>query len=301
MNNSAKNYKNGLLLAIVTYSIWGFFPLYFKLLAGVAVDEIIVHRIVWSAVFTFSLVIFFNRLNVIKLIFKDTKLLIRLTISALLLAANWFIFIYATLDNDVLQLSLGYYINPIFNVFFGLLLFKESLNVYSKAAIVLVLLGLSVQFWRIEEFPVLAVLVALVFSLYGVVRKGIKIDAVSSLLVETLMLLVPSGIYLLFFTQAESLRLMQADIYWLVVLMLAGPITSIPLMTFSAAVQRIPYYLMGFCQYITPTCMFLLAIYVYQESWSYLDAITFTFIWLAILSVAFGLWKEKKCLIENAN
>lgn len=286
--------KQGLLLAIFTYSVWGLFPLYFKLLAGVAADEIVVHRIVWSVLFTLILVLLLRRLGTVKQALMNPRMLLKLLLSAVLLAINWLIFIVATLDNNVLELSLGYYINPIFNALFGLLIFKERLSKYSKIAIALAALGLCVQFFQFSHFPFLAVSVALVFSLYGVVRKGIVIDAVSGLFIETLLLLIPGLIYFFFFTPAASLVLMSGSHYWMLLLILAGPITSIPLITFAAAVRRIPYYLVGFCQYITPTMMFIAAVFLFHESWNVLDLITFAFIWAAVICVMFGVWRGKE-------
>ena len=289
-----KSFKHGILFAIFTYATWGLFPLYFKLLAGMAADEIVVHRIIWSALFTLVLLIAVKRVKGVWHSLCDWRLLGRLALSALLLAVNWLIFIYATLGDDVLQLSLGYYINPLFNMLFGLLLFKERTHRMGMIAIGLALTGLAVQFAEVEKFPILAVSVALVFSLYGVVRKGLKVDALTGLFIETLILLIPGLIYVLFFTSLQSVTAMQHSYYWVLVLVLAGPITSIPLITFSAAVTRIPYYMMGFCQYITPTMMFAFAIFLYHESWNRLDVVTFAFVWAGIICMVIGTWRANK-------
>ncbi|BCD99888.1 EamA family transporter RarD [Marinagarivorans cellulosilyticus] len=295
-----QQFKHGLLLAVFTYAVWGLFPLYFKLLAGMPADEIVVHRIIWSAFFTVVLLLAVQRLKGVRHSLCDIRLLGRLALSAMLLLANWLIFIYATLADDVLQLSLGYYINPLFNMLFGFILFKERTHRMGIIAIGLVFTGLAIQFAQVDKFPILAVLVALVFSLYGVVRKGLKVDALTGLFIETLILLIPGLIYLFCFTSQQSITAIEHSYYWLIVLVLAGPITSIPLITFSAAVTRIPYYLMGFCQYITPTMMFAFAIFLYHETWNRLDIVTFMFVWAGIICMVIGTWQANKKPINLA-
>ncbi len=285
--------KEGLLLGILTYSIWGFFPLFFKLFSGLAVDEILIHRIVWSVVFCLVLVLLLRRGRVVRQAVCDPRTLLKLLLASVLLALNWLVFIYATVTNDVLQMSLGYFINPIFNVIFGVLLFKEYPNAYGKVAIALALLGLSVQFFQVSQFPMLAVTVAVLFSSYGAVRKSIAIDAISGMFIETTILLIPALIYLFFFTHLETVSMMTGSLYWLLLLLLIGPVTSIPLMTFSATVQRIPYFMVGFCQYITPTMMFLWAIFLYGEAWTFIDLITFAFVWCAIVCVVVGVLRGR--------
>lgn len=288
------SFKQGLLLAIFTYSIWGLFPLYFKLLAGMPSDEVVVHRIVWSALFTFVLVLAFKKLPAVLEAIKKPAIVWRLLACAVLLAANWLVFIYATLHNEVMQLSLGYYINPLFNMLLGLIIFKEKTNTLGKVAITLAFLGLAVQLFQVSHFPYLALAAATVFSLYGAIRKGMNLDSSSSLFIETLLLLAPGLVYFLFFTGKVSLGQMAVSPYWALILFLVGPITSIPLMTFAAAVQRIPYSLMGFCQYITPTTMLILAIFLYQEPWGVLDLVTFGFIWVAIVLMLIGSMRKVK-------
>ena len=284
--------KSGLALGVLTYSIWGFFPLYFKLFSGLALDELLAHRVLWSVVFTLTLVLLSYGWSPMARLMRQPRVLLKLFVSATLLAGNWLIFIYATLNNDVLQLSLGYFINPIFNVIFGVLIFRERLNAYASIAIALAVMGMSVQLLQMQEFPVLAMSVALCFSLYGVVRKGVDVEPIPGFLVETLLLLVPALLYLYLFTDFELFKLMGESTSWLVLIFLVGPVTSIPLITFSFAVQRIPYYMVGFCQYITPTMMFVWAIFLYDEHWTHLDLVTFSLVWVGIGFIVFGVFKS---------
>ncbi len=277
--------KNGVVAALGTYIFWGLFPLYFKLLDSIAPGEILVHRVLWSFVFTFALVTAMRKWQAVIAVIRSWRALAPYTVSAILLSINWLIFIYAISIGDVLQLSLGYFLNPLFNMLLGFVVFRERLGPVTVLAIAMAFLGLCFQLTNLVNFPWLALGVALAFSIYGAVRKGTHLDSVSGLLVETAVLSPFALIFWLLFTPADSLNMMINSVYWALLLVLAGPLTSIPLITFSMAVKRIPYYLVGFCQYITPTLLFLLAVFLYRETWQPEDLATFTLVWLGILLI----------------
>lgn len=289
-----KEFRLGLGLALATYGFWGCFPLYFKVLNDVPVMEILMHRILWSSVFTFLLLLVFKLWPTVMAVCRSPQRLIWFFVSASLIAANWLLFVYGVVGNEVLELSLGYFINPMFNVFFGVLLFKERLSFASKIALTLVLLGLMCRFSNLNEIPYLAIGIALVFSLYGAVRKLNPIDSISGLFIESAMLSPIALIYLYAFSQQVSIGLMQSGWQWAALIILAGPLTSLPLIGFSMAVKRIPYYLVGFCQYITPTVFMAMAVFIYGEAFSRLDALTFIFVWLGIaVTLGNGLWQAR--------
>ena len=241
------------------------------------------HRIAWSFVFTIILVSALNLWRaVIEAVFDKHRAKYFL-ISSVLVAANWLLFVYGVFLGEVLELSLALYLNPIFNVCFGVLFFRERMSALTKFAVGLVVLGLSFQFMELTEFPYLAFVLALVFSLYGATRKRAPVDAVSGLFIETAILMPVAVLYLVVWGRESSLALMQESWQWAGLLMLAGPLTSLPLISFAMALKRLPYYLVGFCQYITPTIIFFMAVYLFGERISGLDVVTFGLVWAGII------------------
>ena len=282
MNDQQKTLRQGLALAVGTYLFWGLFPLYFKWVGEVPPIELLIHRILWSAAFTAILVTIARNWLQVLAVFGHWRHFSPFIASALLLATNWLIFVYGIAIDDMLQLSLGYFINPLFNAVFGLVFFREKIPSLTRLGIALAVLGLLIQLSEFDKFPWLAVSVALVFSLYGVVRKKTQINVASGLFLESALLVVPALAYLSMCKQCVSPALMMSSTSWLFMLVLAGPLTSIPLMTFSMAIKKIPYYLVGFCQYLTPTMIFLLAVLVFGEHWRVLDILTFLLVWAGI-------------------
>lgn len=277
----------GIWLAISTYSIWGLFPLYFNLLKSVPALETLIHRIFWTSIFTCFVVFTGKRRALIWSILCTPKLLMPLLLSALFLAINWGLFIYGITLSDVLQMSLAYFINPLFNALFGVVFFKERLGALTKVAITLAVLGVLVRAFSSSGMPILAITIAMAFSTYGALRKKTKVEPISALLVESTLMLPVIAILFFAFTDQTSLDLMGTSGYWVLLFLLSGPITSIPLITFSMALSRIPYYLVGLIQYITPTLMFLTAVLVFDEHWSGADLVTFGLVWAGIVLVLY--------------
>lgn len=279
--------RRGYIIAILTYTVWGLFPFYFNLLHDISVIEILLHRIVWSALFTFGIVLFISKHKLVWQIISSWKELLPYLFSSFFLAINWGLYIYGIALNDVLQLSLAYFINPLFNVLFGVLFFKERLGPLTKIAIGLALIGVLYRAFGIGGVPILAITIAIAFSLYGVLRKQTKADSITSLFIESVLVMPFIVVAFCLYTPKASLSLMLDSAYWFFILLLAGPITSIPLIMFSMAVKRIPYYMIGFFQYIAPTILFICAVFVFNEHYTTADLITFGLVWLGILLVVF--------------
>ena len=277
-------------LAIFTYSFWGFLPFYFNLFEGVSATEVLVHRVLWSLLFTLFLLYVLGKHRELFEIFRSIKSIFVLLVSSVFLAINWLVFIYATETGQVLQLSIGYYINPLLNMLFGLFLFKEKVGKFSKFAISFACAGVLLQLISTADFPFLAIIIAIAFSCYGATRKLIKIDPLCGLFVETLVLSIPLLGWLIFASNMQSIAMMTSSIHWTLIFILAGPITSIPLITFAIAVKKIPYMFMGFFQYLTPSILFISAVFIFGERWSYLDIVTFSLIWLGVLFASYDVY-----------
>ena len=278
--------RDGVLFAIGAYGLWGFLPIYFKQLSFAQPTEILVHRIVWSLLFTGLLILLWRGIPKVKVVIRNKRYMGWLLISSLLIACNWVIFIWAIQNNHMLDASLGYFINPFINIALGMVFFGERLRRLQIAALVLAFIGVLAQIIVFGKVPVVALALAMTFGIYGLIRKQVPVDGQTGLLVETFILLIPALAYGIFMFQTGALSF---DYSWnqFAWLFIVGPVTSIPLILFAAAAQRLKYSTMGFFQYIAPSIMFLCALGIYDEPLTTDKLITFVSIWaaLALLSI----------------
>ncbi|WP_075186330.1 EamA family transporter RarD [Teredinibacter haidensis] len=274
--------RRGLLFAISAYTCWGFVPLYFKLFGRIPAGELLVHRIVWSALFVGLILVVLKRLPQLAPYFRSPKTLLILGAAAGFVAINWVVFIWATNHGHLLETSLGYYINPLINVLFGLLFLGEKLRRLQWLAVALAFTGVGLQMITLGEIPVIALTLAFSFGAYGLMRKLIRVSALEGLFIETLLLLLPMLLYFYFFTPAESLRIASNETSFAFLLLAAGPVTSIPLILFAAGVNRLNYSTMGFIQYLAPTIVLITAIGWFDEVLVWQKAMTFVCIWVAL-------------------
>lgn len=278
---SDQHARAGVLFAIVAYSMWGFAPMYFKLLAYMPATEILVHRIVWSGVVLLLLVALRNQWPKIKAAIKSRKIMLILLAAGLLLGANWLLFIWAVNNDQLLEASLGYYINPLFNILFGRLFLAERLRPMQKGAVVFAISGVAIAVAGLGYLPWIALVLAISFSLYGLLRKKVAVDSMPGLFIETAMMLPAALVYWLLFA-GESSDMLSNSAYTNVLLILAGVVTTAPLLCFTAAARRIQYSTLGFFQYIGPSIMFILAVFYYQEPLDKARLITFGFVWTGL-------------------
>ncbi|MBB1322624.1 EamA family transporter RarD [Shewanella sp. SR43-8] len=276
-------YRKGVLLAVCAYTIWGIAPLYFKLLHHVPATEILMHRVIWSFIFMIIMMQFIGGFGRLRLILKQPKQLLVLFVTSVLIAANWLIFIWAVNNDHMLDASLGYFINPLFNVLLGMVFLGERLRKLQWVAVSLASIGVLVQLISFGSIPLLSLALAASFGFYGLLRKKVNIDAKSGLLVETAILL-PIALGYLFITLDSSTTSMLANTLDLnLLLVAAGIITTIPLLCFAGAAVRIPFSILGFFQYIGPSIMFILAVKLFNEPFDIEKGITFGFIWGALI------------------
>ncbi|NOH99020.1 EamA family transporter RarD [Vibrio sp. 99-70-13A1] len=287
--------RQGILLAIGAYTMWGIAPIYFKSLSDVSPLEIISHRVVWS----FFLLAFLLHLgrrwrNVRDTLTSKPKVLL-LIATSVLIGANWLIFIWAVNSNHMLDASLGYYINPLINVLLGMLFLGERLRKLQWFAVALAAVGVLIQLIAFGSIPVVAIALACSFGFYGLMRKKLNLEAQTGLFIETLILLPVAAGYLLFIADSPTSHFTANPIQLNLLLVAAGVITTLPLLCFTGAATRLKLSTLGFFQYIGPSLMFLLAVLIYGEAFSTDKAITFAFIWGALVVFSFdGLSNNKK-------
>ncbi|WP_058911798.1 EamA family transporter RarD [Entomohabitans teleogrylli] len=278
----AQQTRQGVLLALAAYFIWGIAPAYFKLISYVPADEILTHRVIWSFFFMVALISLSRQWRQAKKILATPRKLLGLGLTAVLVGGNWLLFIWAVNNHHMLEASLGYFINPLVNVLLGMLFLGERFRRMQWLAVILAACGVLVQLWTFGSLPVIALGLAFSFAFYGLVRKKIAVDAQTGMLVETLWLLPVAAIYL--FGIADSPTSHMADNPWSLNLLLiaAGVVTTVPLLCFTGAATKLRLSTLGFFQYIGPTLMFLLAVTFYGEVPGPDKLVTFGFIWVAL-------------------
>ncbi|NRA69754.1 MAG: EamA family transporter RarD [Gammaproteobacteria bacterium] len=292
-----KNYQQGLIFAVCAYIMWGVAPAYFKLISDVSATEILVHRVLWSFVFVCLIILLTNSWHKVQHVFKQTKKLPLLLITACLIAANWLLFIWAINNDHMLDASLGYYINPLFNVLLGTVFLGEKLRKFQWLAVLLAGIGVLAEIISFGEIPWVSLALATSFGIYGLLRKLIKVDAISGLFIETLFLL-PVALFYISFFDVPSLDFSHNELSMTLLLVAAGVVTTLPLLAFSAAAIRIPLSTLGFIQYIGPSLMLLLAVFAYGEVFEPAKGITFAFIWLALVVYSIDGYKNRAKLIS---
>ncbi|MBE4586762.1 EamA family transporter [Vibrio navarrensis] len=279
--------RQGVLLAIGAYTMWGIAPIYFKSISSVSALEILSHRVVWSFFLLAALLHFGRNWRAVSAVITNKNKMLYLLSTAILVGVNWLIFIWAVNANHMLDASLGYYINPLFNVLLGMIFLGERLRKLQWFAVALAACGVLVQLVMFGSVPVVAMVLAMSFGVYGLLRKKVSVDAQTGLFIETLVMLPAAAIYLLFIASTPTSNLLDNPASLNILLVAAGIVTTLPLLCFTGAATRLKLSTLGFFQYIGPSLMFLLAVLIYGEAFTSDKAITFAFIWGALVLFSF--------------
>ena len=271
----------GLLYGVAAYAWWGFAAIYFKLVHEVPPLEILAHRVVWSIVILVLLITMMRRWPSALAVVRSPRALLWLTASTLLIAVNWYTFIWAVTRNHMLDASLGYFINPLVNVVFGFLFFGERLRTWEKVSVALAAVAVLFLAVTAGVVPWIALLLATSFGLYGLVRKLAGVSSIEGLAVETALLLPVAIAFLLWRGQQSALAFggsLRIDL----LLIAAGPVTALPLLWFATAVRELRLATVGLLQYIAPSLQFMLAVAVYHEPFRGAKPVAFLLIWIAV-------------------
>ena len=266
---------------MAAYGLWGLIPLYFKAVVQVAPAEVLAHRALWTFVVLAILVGLMGRWRELWRNLQDGKVARILGVSSLLIAVNWLIFIYAVGADQIVQASLGYFVTPLVTVLLAVVFLRERLRPYQIVSLVLAAAGMLVLTAMVGWFPWISIVLALSMAFYGLLRKITPVDSLMSITVETLFL-SPFALIYIGYLAATHQTTGQGPALW-GLLMLAGPVTAVPLLLFGGATRRLRLSTMGFIQYLTPTMQFLLAVMVVGEPFSLPQVISFACIWTAIL------------------
>lgn len=295
MNTDTNESRLGMIYALCAFTFWGLIPIYFKQVSTVGAFEVLVHRVIWSVVVLVILIIVTKQVNIVKDLFKSLKQLKYLILSSFLVSSNWLIFIWAVSNNQIMETSLGYYINPLVSVILGYIFFSERMNKKQYVAIFIATLAVLYQIVSLGEIPLVSLSLAFSFALYGFVRKKIAVPSIPGLFVETIVILPFALAYFYYLAQTNSSFFLGDDSYITLMLSLGGIITVIPLLLFNGAATRMKLTTLGFFQYIGPSIAFCIAIFVYDEPMNTDKLISFILIWIALVIFSWdAIARQKK-------
>lgn len=293
------SYNQGIVYALVCYVAWGLFPVFWKAIAGVPAVNVLAHRIVWSFVFLFTWVMLTNRRTFLRYV-KQPRLLCRLGLAGIVISANWGIYIYAVASNHIVEAGLGYYINPLINVFLGYVFLKERLATMQKIAVVLALIGVTYFTISYGQFPWISLLLATTFGLYGLLKKKAKLESMPALTVETMVVFPFALAFLVYMAESSAATpFFPSSSETSFLLVVSGLVTAIPLFWFGKSAEVIPLSTMGFIQYLSPTLQLLLGVFVYGETFGMEYLICFAFVWAGLLFYTLSILKGKKVTIAK--
>ncbi|WP_312514552.1 EamA family transporter RarD [Massilia sp.] len=278
--------RSGILYAALAFLCWGLFPLYFHALDEVPPLQILAHRMVWSLAFLLILLILRRQWKWLEQV-RQPRVFFSFVLSALLLSANWLVYIWSVTNHHVIEASLGYFINPLVNIMLGYLILKERMRPAQWAAIAVAALGVGWLTWQAGTVPWIALILAFSFGAYGLLRKTAALGALEGLSFETMVLFPLAAGYVVWLTvngQNVFLTTESATTQWLLVM--AGPFTAIPLLLFATGARKIPLSILGLLQYLSPTLQFLLGVLLFKEAFTADRLVGFALIWGALILFA---------------
>ncbi|KZM47815.1 EamA family transporter RarD [Labrenzia sp. OB1] len=284
--------RQGLLFGLAAYGMWGFFPAYYKLTETVPADIVVSHRILWSVLFVGLYLYLRGRWPEVRGVFREPKVLMALSASATLIAVNWLVFVWAISNNQVLDISLGYFINPLVSILVGLVVLHEKLSRGQAVAISIAVLAVLLQAVLAGGLPWVSLVLAFSFAGYGYIRKVTPVKATPGLFVETLLLFPLAAFYILLNLSWGVDALILNDLPVLAALAGTGIVTALPLIFFSSAARRVPLFMLGLMQYLAPSIHFLMAVYVWGEPLDQTGLIGFVMIWAALVVFTWDSWRR---------
>ncbi|MDZ4737054.1 MAG: EamA family transporter RarD [Rhodospirillaceae bacterium] len=272
----------GLACTLAAFLLWGFNPFYFKAVADVPALEVLAHRVVWSFAMLLPVYLVTSRPWPFRTAFGNRRILTMLLASTTIMAANWLVYIWSVVSDQLLQASLGYYITPLVNVAIGILILRERLRPVQAIAVALAVASVVLQAIGLGAVPWIGLGIAITFGTYGLLRKQMGIGALDGLFIEALLMLPAALGFLLWLEIVGSGAFGRGGLALDLLLMAAGPVTAFPLFLFVTGARRISMIALGFCQYLTPSIYFLLSLFWYDEPFGIWQLASFAIIWVAI-------------------
>jgi chloramphenicol-sensitive protein RarD len=284
MENKRGQLASGILYAAGAYLLWGCVPPYWKLLDHVPALQIPAHRILWSFAALAALISLRRGWGAVKEALRNRRTALTLALTSVLVCVNWTVFIWAVVSGQLVESSLGYFINPLLSVALGVLLLRERLSFWQGVSVALAVAGVVYLTAGLGALPWISLVLAVTFAFYGLLRKTVAVDSVSGTFIESLYLLPLTLMFLGWQTALGRGAFGKPDLLTNVLLVLAGPVTALPLVWFANGARRIPLSMLGFLQYLTPTLHLALGVLLYRESFTRTHLVSFGLIWAGILT-----------------
>jgi chloramphenicol-sensitive protein RarD len=286
----------GIIYGILAYLSWGLLPLYWKLFATMSAWEILAHRIVWSFVFVAILVTVARRWKKLLGVVSDGKGKLAVVLCSIFISANWFLFIWAVNDGHVLETSMGYYMNPLISVLLAVIFLKERLGVGQWISLLLAGIGMLIMAIQYGHVPWIAISLAVSFALYGLAKKKANLDVLLGITWETVLIFPVSLIYLWVIQAQGTSTFFALSGFSIAILLLSGVATFLPLFWFAKAAKLLPLSMVGFIQYLAPTTSLLLAIFIFNEPFTQVQVISFSFIWVALIIYSYVTFMKPRAV-----
>ena len=282
-----ENYKQGIFFGLAAYVLWGILPVYWKALELVSPFEILSSRFMWSCVFVFLLIIFQKKwllfTKEVKQVFSNVKTGAAMVAAGITISFNWGTFIWAVNNGHIVETSMGYYINPLVSILFAVVFLRERLDKMQLAAITCAFIGVASMVYSFGKIPWVSLTLAFTFALYGLLKKILPVSALTSIMLETLLITPLALLYEYSLWQQGVSFYASENLQVIMMLTGAGVVTAIPLLLFTAGARLLPLKIIGFLQYISPTLTLLIGVFVYNEAFTASHLLAFGWIWAALL------------------
>ena len=282
-----ENYKQGIFFGLAAYVLWGILPVYWKALELVSPFEILFSRFMWSCVFVFLLIIFQKKwllfAKEVKQVFSNVKTGAAMVAAGITISFNWGTFIWAVNNGHIVETSMGYYINPLVSILFAVVFLRERLDKMQLAAITCAFIGVASMVYSFGKIPWVSLTLAFTFALYGLLKKILPVSALTSIMLETLLITPLALVYEYSLWQQGVSFYASGNLQVIMMLTGAGVVTAIPLLLFTAGARLLPLKIIGFLQYISPTLTLLIGVFVYNEAFTASHLLAFGWIWAALL------------------
>lgn len=280
------SFRQGIIYSLTAYLLWGILPIYWKTLGSVQAFEILSNRFIWSCVFVWVLIIASGKVKSFlaetQSILSNRQQSLAMLAAAVTISFNWGLFIWAVNDGRIVESSMGYYINPLVSIVFGVFFLKERLDTWQLAAVGCAVIGVGTMVWNLGQLPWVSISLAMSFALYGLIKKCLAVTTMTSIMLETL-LITPLALAYEYYLSLDGISAYQtASTGMLVMLACAGIVTATPLLFFTAGAKLLPLKIVGFLQYIAPTISLLIGVFLYKESFTSVHMVAFGWIWFGL-------------------
>jgi chloramphenicol-sensitive protein RarD len=289
--NDKKDYVTGLFFGASSFVMWGFLPLYWRMVDRISPYQIFAHRVFWSLIFTTLLLVSMKKIKEFSNLVKSGKNLKWVFLASIFISINWLTYIWAVNSGYIIEASLGYYINPLVLSLLGFIIFKERFGILELIGTAFAIIGVLIRTISYGQIPFISLILAFSFAIYGVLKKKSKLESIVGLGYETLLISIPSVIYILNIESKGMGIIGNENLLFFLLITLSGIATATPLIFYSKAAKLLPLSVMGFLQYISPTISLFIGIFVFKESFSFSSLISFGFIWIGLILFSYSQFK----------